>query len=83
VIVFCDGCSDAYHQWCHDPHIPRDVIDEAEKEWFCGKCLHKREMERLPMDKRVSGEGMSVDEVCLYIYIAPQLSMALFCEVEV
>lgn len=64
-IVFCDGCNSAYHQWCHDPHIPREVIEITEKEWFCGKCVHKKEMERLPMGKRVSGEGLSADEVII------------------
>jgi hypothetical protein len=38
VVVFCDGCGAAYHQFCHDPPIERDVIDIPEKEWHCLDC---------------------------------------------
>jgi hypothetical protein len=38
VVVFCDGCGAAYHQFCHDPPIARDVVDIPEKEWHCLEC---------------------------------------------
>ncbi|KAL2843638.1 hypothetical protein BJY01DRAFT_215491 [Aspergillus pseudoustus] len=38
VIVFCDGCNRAWHQFCHDPPIERDVITVKEKEWLCQEC---------------------------------------------
>jgi hypothetical protein len=38
VVVFCDGCGAAYHQFCHDPPIARDVVDIPEKEWHCLDC---------------------------------------------
>ncbi|KAL2821076.1 hypothetical protein BJX63DRAFT_254820 [Aspergillus granulosus] len=38
VIVFCDGCNRAWHQYCHDPPIERDVITVKEKEWLCQEC---------------------------------------------
>ena len=55
VIVFCDGCNTPWHQWCHDPHIAREVVEVAEKEWFCSSCAHVKEEERVPMDQRVAG----------------------------
>ncbi|KAL3463823.1 hypothetical protein BJX64DRAFT_256351 [Aspergillus heterothallicus] len=38
VIVFCDRCNRAWHQFCHDPPIERDVITVKEKEWLCRDC---------------------------------------------
>lgn len=37
-IVFCDGCNRSWHQLCHDPRIPKDVVTIEEKEWFCHEC---------------------------------------------
>ena len=39
VIVFCDGCNRAWHQNCHDPRIPREVVTNTEKDWFCAECI--------------------------------------------
>lgn len=64
-IVFCDGCNFAYHQWCHDPHIPKEVVEVADKEWFCGKCQYRRETESLPMANRVAGGDLTAVEVSL------------------
>jgi len=63
MIVFCDGCNSAYHQWCHDPLIPKEVVEITEKEWFCGKCLHAKEMEALKMEDRVAAPELTDDEV--------------------
>lgn len=38
-IVFCDGCDSPWHQHCHDPPIPEDVIAVEESEWFCAECI--------------------------------------------
>lgn len=38
MIVFCDGCNRAWHQFCHDPPIEKEVIEVKEAEWFCGEC---------------------------------------------
>lgn len=37
-IVFCDGCNTTWHQKCHDPSIPDDVIEVRESEWLCASC---------------------------------------------
>ena len=66
VIVFCDGCNTPWHQWCHDPHISREVVEVAEKEWFCGLCMHKQEEGRAPIDERVSGASWSPEEKASY-----------------
>lgn len=66
-MVFCDGCNTPWHQWCHDPHINREVIEIAEKEWFCSSCKHKHEEEIVPIDKRSSGEEWSIEERRTYI----------------
>ncbi|KAL8645474.1 MAG: hypothetical protein Q9210_006686, partial [Variospora velana] len=61
MIVFCDGCNEPWHQHCHDPPIPRDVIRVEEREWFCADCLVLRD-ERAHVEGKVSAEGMSVVE---------------------
>lgn len=66
-IVICDGCNDGYHQWCHDPVITQDVIAEISKSWFCGKCQHAKEVESVPLDRRVSGLEMSKKERDYYL----------------
>lgn len=38
VIVFCDDCNRAWHQFCHDPPIEKDIITVKESEWFCREC---------------------------------------------
>jgi hypothetical protein len=38
MIVFCDECNGAWHQFCHDPPIAKEVIDIKEAEWFCIEC---------------------------------------------
>ena len=63
MIVFCDGCNTAYHQWCHDPQIPKEVVEIAEMEWVCGKCMNARETEKWRMEDMVSGEDLTADEV--------------------
>jgi hypothetical protein len=40
-VVFCDGCGDAYHQYCHHPPIEGDVVDQPDKEWLCTKCIRR------------------------------------------
>lgn len=37
-IVFCDGCNTTWHQMCHDPPIPDEVIEVTDKEWLCATC---------------------------------------------
>jgi PHD-finger len=37
-IVFCDACNRCWHQRCHEPRIPKDVINDAKKEWVCREC---------------------------------------------
>lgn len=38
VIVFCDECNSAWHQFCHDPPIDKEVVTVKEKEWSCKEC---------------------------------------------
>lgn len=38
MIVFCDECNDAYHQYCHDPPIKQELIDDKDAQWFCNEC---------------------------------------------
>ena len=64
VIVFCDGCNKPWHQHCHDPPIPWDVVRIEEQEWYCAECEVLRE-ERVHLEGKVSAPGMSLVEVCL------------------
>jgi PHD-finger len=38
MIVFCDECNRAWHQFCHDPPIEKEVVAVKEREWFCRNC---------------------------------------------
>jgi hypothetical protein len=41
-IVFCDGCNLCWHQKCHDPSIPKELVLDKTAEWFCKDCVVKR-----------------------------------------
>ncbi|KAK2765589.1 hypothetical protein FQN54_008443 [Arachnomyces sp. PD_36] len=50
VIVFCDECNGAWHQFCHDPPIGNEVIEVKEAEWFCRECRPvSNDTENLPV----------------------------------
>ena len=74
VIVFCDGCNKPWHQYCHDPPIRGDMAQIEEKEWFCADCTVLRE-EKEQLEGKISGEGMSLAEVCQEIYF-PRLLLS-------
>src|SRR3984885_11646828 len=40
-IVFCDGCNLCWHQNCHDPRIPKELVLDKTAEWFCNDCVVK------------------------------------------
>jgi hypothetical protein len=64
VVVFCDGCGVAYHQFCHDPPIARDVVDIPEKEWYCLDCSTGGGGPAAPDNLGlIPGLNMSIDEV--------------------
>jgi len=64
-VVFCDGCGGAYHQYCHDPPIDKEVILIPEKEWFCATCSRERNevITGTTLEGLVSGEKLTVEEV--------------------
>jgi hypothetical protein len=62
-IVFCDACSTAYHQYCHDPPIDNDVVTVLEKEWLCGSCQRAKENVVVGTEQLVAVQNLSVDEV--------------------
>lgn len=64
-IVFCDGCSTPYHQYCHDPPIDNDFVTEEDKPWFCGPCGRSKQDVIEGTEGLVAGEGLSIDDVGL------------------
>lgn len=69
-IVFCDGCGNAFHQFCHNPPIDRLTVIITEKEWFCTNCMMKRErkgMTSIGSDTLGSGEKLSLEERRTYL----------------
>ncbi|CRG92511.1 hypothetical protein PISL3812_09572 [Talaromyces islandicus] len=38
MIVFCDECNVAWHQFCHNPPIGKELIEVEETQWFCAEC---------------------------------------------
>lgn len=47
-IVFCDGCNSTWHQRCHFPTIPDEVLKTEEAEWHCNKCKPPRRTTKAP-----------------------------------
>jgi hypothetical protein len=62
-IVFCDMCSTAYHQYCHDPPINNDVVTVLEKEWLCGPCERSKQSVIEGTEGLTSAEGLPIEEV--------------------
>ncbi|KAK2809578.1 hypothetical protein FQN50_003631 [Emmonsiellopsis sp. PD_5] len=56
MIVFCDDCNRAWHQFCHDPPIEDRVISVKESEWFCKEC---RPAEALSSDDILSPNNIA------------------------
>ncbi|OKL62968.1 hypothetical protein UA08_01566 [Talaromyces atroroseus] len=68
-IVFCDECNGAWHQFCHDPPIDKQLIDVKEAEWFCNECRPGQRVTLLklrlpPKKKSVSTESALGSLVC-------------------
>lgn len=62
-IVFCDSCSTAYHQYCHNPPIDNDVVTVLEKEFLCTPCTLAKQTIGGVQDL-VPADNLSIDEVC-------------------
>ncbi|KAF1959579.1 hypothetical protein CC80DRAFT_489702 [Byssothecium circinans] len=72
-IVFCDMCTTAYHQYCHDPPIDNDVVNVLEKEWLCGPCDRSKQNIVEGTDGLVAApEGLSIDDKRAYLSTLPQ-----------
>ncbi|KAJ4313803.1 hypothetical protein N0V94_006765 [Neodidymelliopsis sp. IMI 364377] len=65
-IVFCDSCSMAYHQYCHDPPISNEVVTVLEKEWLCAPCLRSKQSVVQGTEHLVAAENLSIDEKRAY-----------------
>lgn len=66
MIVFCDGCSAPWHQYCHDRPITPSFIQIEEKEWNCAECTIVQE-EKMHLTGKVSAERMSLSEKRTYL----------------
>lgn len=62
-IVFCDTCSTAYHQYCHNPPIDNEVVTVLEKEWLCAPCMRLKQSVMEGVQNLVAAEHLSIDEV--------------------
>ncbi|KAF6239675.1 hypothetical protein HO173_002221 [Letharia columbiana] len=66
MIVFCDGCSTPWHQYCHDRPITPSFIQIEEKEWNCAECTVVQE-EKMHLTGKVSAGRMSLSEKRTYL----------------
>ncbi|KAK8248081.1 hypothetical protein HDK77DRAFT_217825 [Phyllosticta capitalensis] len=72
MIVFCDGCNSGYHQYCHQPPIEKEVVQVAEKEWFCGKCADTRRNNAISdAIQLVAGPELTREEKKAYLNALP------------
>lgn len=46
ILLCCDGCPNSFHHGCLEP--PLDPEDEVEGEWFCTRCVARRNKESSP-----------------------------------
>ena len=66
MIVFCDGCSTPWHQYCHDRPITPSFIQIEEKEWNCAECTTMQQ-EKMHLSGKVSADRMSLLEKRTYL----------------
>ena len=66
LIVFCDACNTAYHQFCHHPPIDADVVASAQTEWLCSTCGRARQFATESIKGLVPMEALTIDEVKLF-----------------
>ncbi|KAF2745061.1 hypothetical protein M011DRAFT_479217 [Sporormia fimetaria CBS 119925] len=71
-IVFCDVCSTAYHQYCHDPPIENEVANVLEKEWLCGPCQRSKQASPQRPEELVAGAGLTMDDRQAYFATLPR-----------
>lgn len=69
-IVFCDGCSTPYHQFCHTPPIEKKFIEDVDKEWLCIECAKPAEFQEFDLQNLVSGQLLSNEEVRLVFEVS-------------
>lgn len=65
MIVFCDGCNNPWHQFCHDRPITPSVIQIEEKEWICLECNIIKE-EAGHIAGKVAADKMTIGEKRTY-----------------
>lgn len=51
-MVFCDGCNEGWHQRCHEPVIPTEVIRDQTKGWICSACVVAKSQKHHPGKKQ-------------------------------
>ncbi|KAF2262591.1 hypothetical protein CC78DRAFT_569616 [Lojkania enalia] len=71
-IVFCDVCSTAYHQYCHNPPIENEVVTVLEKEWLCGPCERSKRSVIEGTQGLTTGEGLTIEQKRAYLSTLPQ-----------
>ncbi|KAF5848705.1 hypothetical protein GGP41_009787 [Bipolaris sorokiniana] len=71
-IVFCDACSTAYHQYCHDPPIDNEVVTVLEKEFLCTPCTRAKQIAVEGAHDLIAAEDLSVDQKRAYFSTLPQ-----------
>ncbi|KAH7380589.1 hypothetical protein BKA66DRAFT_570883 [Pyrenochaeta sp. MPI-SDFR-AT-0127] len=77
-IVFCDACSTAYHQYCHNPPISNEVVTVLEKEWLCGPCMRTKQSIVQGTQDLVAAVSLSLDEKRAYFStLSPQQLVSL------
>ncbi|EON64593.1 hypothetical protein W97_03826 [Coniosporium apollinis CBS 100218] len=80
MIVFCDACNTPYHQYCHDPPIPREVVQKVEAEWYCAACVRSREATAAAAVAQtvgglVAGDSLTADEKRAYFSTLPPATL--------
>lgn len=49
ILLSCSECSDAWHQFCHDPPVTRSFADRKQRSWFCSSCRPAEDLDRGPV----------------------------------
>lgn len=78
-IVLCDSCNTPYHQLCHDPPIPNDVLrnrnsaSQSTTPWYCKTCEAKRSVlfPRSSWEVSVPASQFPLETVNEYLNLLP------------
>ncbi|XP_076024189.1 nuclear body protein SP140-like protein isoform X2 [Genypterus blacodes] len=79
-LVMCDDCPLSFHQMCHLPDVPHNILGDG-RPWVCTFCVFRRnqewqdseELSPVPaLSRRISASLMQCQYLLLFLYVADE-----------